>query len=102
MVGNLRMPGRAEQDCVVLPDQIPAVLRHHPAVLFVILTTPVEMVDLEREPAITFGDCGQHVDASGNDFRADAVAWNCRDCVGFHVELPSPAKIECCQNIETA
>ena len=73
------MARRAEQDRVVLADQIPAVLRHHPAVLFVILAAPVEMVDLEREPAVTFGDCGQHLDAGGDDFRADAVAWDRRD-----------------------
>ena len=79
------MPGRTEQDRVVLADQIPAVLRHHAAVLLVVLAAPVEMIELECETAFALGDCGERLHAGGDDFRADAVAGDGRDRVGFHV-----------------
>ncbi len=62
----------------MLADQIPAVLRHHPAVFFVILAAPVEVVDFKREAAITFGDRGQRLQTSGYDFRTNTVAWDRR------------------------
>ncbi len=88
VVGNLRMPGRAEQDRVVLADQVPPVGRHHAAVLLVILAAPVEVVDLEREAAVAPGDGVQRFETGRNHFRADAVTRDRRDRVCFHVGLP--------------
>src|SRR6185437_16100137 len=65
-------------------DQVAAVLRHHAAVLLVVLAAPVEVVDLEGEAALALGDGGQHLDTGGYDFGADAVPGNGGDCVGFH------------------
>ena len=49
VVGDIRVAGGAEQDGIVLPDQVAAVLRHHAAVLLVVLAAPVEMIDREAE-----------------------------------------------------
>ena len=74
VVGHVGRAGRAEQDGVVIPDLVAAVLRHHDAVLLVVFGPPVEMVDLEFEIAVALRQGVQHLDACGNDFGADAVA----------------------------
>src|SRR5262249_4968590 len=91
VIRNLRMAGRSEQDGVVVPDLVAAVLRHHAAVLLVVFATPVEMVDLEAEAAVALGDRVQHLDAGGSYFRADPVAGDGRDGIGFHDRTPKVA-----------
>jgi hypothetical protein len=59
--------------------------RHHPAVLLVVVATPVEVIDLEAETAVAPGQRLQHFDAGRNHFRADAVAGNGCDRIGLHV-----------------
>ena len=93
VVGDFGMPGRAEQDRIVVADQIAAILRHHAAVLLVVLAAPVEVVEPDFETALALGERGERLDAGGDDLCADAVAGNGRNCVGFHVGLPDVVKM---------
>jgi hypothetical protein len=63
----------------MMPYLIPAILRHHPAVSFVVFTAPVEMVDCELKAAVTLRNRVQNFDTGGNDFRSDTI----RDCCDF-------------------
>ena len=56
-----------------MTDPVAAVLRHHAAVLLVVLAAPVEAVDLEPETAVARGQRLQHLEAGGNDFGSDSV-----------------------------
>ena len=79
------MAGGAEQDRVVTADLLAAVLGHHAAVLLVIFAAPVEAIELEGERPLAGGQRLKNLNSGVDDFRADAVAGNGCDCVGFHV-----------------
>src|SRR5438876_727803 len=49
VVGDVRVAGRAEQDRVLVANRVKAVLRHHDAVLAVVVTAPIEILELEAE-----------------------------------------------------
>src|ERR1051326_4566311 len=82
------MTRRAEQDGVVALDLVAAVLRHHAAVLLVVLAAPVEAIDLEAEAAVALGQRLEHLDAGRDHFGADAVARNGGEPVDFHAVFP--------------
>src|SRR5258706_8971184 len=88
MVRDLRMPGRAEQDGIVLPDQVPAIRGHHATVPFVVLAAPVEVVNREPEAPLARRDGVEHLDAGRDHLGADAVARDGRDRVGLHDGSP--------------
>ena len=88
MIRHVRRAGGAEQDGVVFPDLVAAILGHHDAVLLVVLGTPVEMIDLELKTAVALGQRVQDLDAGGNDFGADPVARDRCDGVGLHEISP--------------
>ena len=84
VIGDFRRPAdRAEIDRVVLADLGLPVLRHHLAVLFVIVPgREVEMVEMHGD-AVLFRGRLQHAQALRHHFLADAVAGNDRDPIGF-------------------
>src|SRR4029077_5758755 len=84
MIGDFRGPAdRAEIDCVVLADFGLPVLRHHLAVLFVIVPgREVEMVEM-YDHAVLFRGRLQHAQALRDHFLTDAVAGNNRDPIGL-------------------
>jgi hypothetical protein len=84
VVGHVGGAGRAEQDGVVLADQVEAVLRHERARLLVALRPPVEMIERNREPAVAPGAGAEHLDPGCNHLGADAVARNGGDAVCAH------------------
>ena len=49
VVGDVRVAGRAEQDRVLVAQRVQAVVRHHHAVLAVVVAAPVEVLELEAE-----------------------------------------------------
>jgi hypothetical protein len=65
----------------MMPYLISAILRHHPAVLFVVFTAPVKMIDCELKAAITPRNRVQDLDTGGYDFRPDAISGDCCDFV---------------------
>ena len=88
MVGHLRGPADgAEEDRVVLADLLFPVLRHHRAVLQVVIARPVEVIELQLdlEPARRRVEDAQPL---GHDLLADAVAGDHRDLVLCQLTLP--------------
>src|SRR5450432_2071133 len=77
----------AEKNRVVLSDPLLPVLRHHAAVLFVIIAAgEIEIVKAHFEAEL-FRHRLKHAHTFRHDFLADAVAWNdgnTVDAVGFH------------------
>ena len=89
VIGDLGMARRSEQDRVVAADQVAAVLRHHAAVLLIVLAAPVEGLDVKTEAADALGEGMQNVDTCGDDLGSDAVSGDCRNLIGLHaVSLP--------------
>jgi hypothetical protein len=74
VIGHIRRAGRAEQDGVVFPDLVAAILRHHDAVFLVVLGSPGEMVNVEFEVAVALRQGVQNLHACGDDFGPYAVA----------------------------
>ncbi len=93
VIGNFRGPAdRAEIDRVMLADLLFPVVRHHLAVLFVIVPRrEIEMIEMHAD-AVFFRRGFQHAQAFRHHFLADAVAGNDRDPVLFfwvgHRESP--------------
>src|SRR3984893_13594018 len=93
VIRDLRRPAdRAEIDRVVLADFRLPVLRHHLAVLFVIIPgREIEMVEMQADAMLP---CGllQHAQSFRHHFLADAVTGNDRDPVLLffvaHREIP--------------
>jgi hypothetical protein len=67
------------------PQLVGAALRHHHAVLAVIIRPPVEMLDIEREPAVTLGADLQNLQTGIDHFGPDAVPTHRRDFVAAHL-----------------
>ncbi len=93
VIGDLGRPAdRTEIDRVVLADLRLPVLRHHLAVLFVIVPgSEVEMVEMHGN-AVLFRGRFQHAQAFRDHFLADAVTGNDRDPIllfgAAHREFP--------------
>ncbi len=72
----------------MIADLVAPVLRHHAAVLLVVVAAPVEMVDLKRNAAVPLGQGIQYLDAGRDDLGSDTVPGNGCDLVFFHRTLP--------------
>ena len=83
MVGDVRVAGRAEQDRVLVAQRVQAVGRHHHAMRAVVVAAPVEVLELEAERAAGRSERLQHQLAGRDDFLADAVSGDGRDCVAL-------------------
>jgi hypothetical protein len=84
VVRHVRHPDGAEEDGVVIADEIAAVLRHHQAVALVVIRAPIEMVEGEAEAAVAGGERLQDFDARGDHLLTDPVAGNCCDPIALH------------------
>src|SRR5207245_2538852 len=82
VVGHAGESHGAQEDRVVLADLGEAVLRHHLAVLLVVLAAPRLLVPGERETELPPRGF-QHALAFGDDFHADAVSGDDCDLVGL-------------------
>ena len=84
VIGHRRRPaGGAEKHRVVRAHLLEPVLRHHAAVLRVVIAAPVEFVELELDAE--FARRGfEHAHAFRPGFLADAVAGNVGDSVFLH------------------
>ena len=87
MVGDVRRADGAEQDGVELAELVGAVLRHHDAMLLVVVRPPVEVLEVERELAIALGADLQGLDAGLDHLGPDAVAAHGGNLVSTHVFL---------------
>ena len=74
---------RAEEQRVVAADLVLPVLRHHRAVLGVVVAAPVEVIELEVDVELA-GRRIEHAQPFGDDLLADAVARDDRDPVCGH------------------
>ena len=84
MVGNARVAGRAEIDCVERLQELAPVVRHHLAMFQVIVGAPGEGLDRELKSALALGQRPQHLDAGPDDLGPDPVARHGGDPVGLH------------------
>ncbi len=84
VVGNVRIAHGAEEDRVATFQALQPVLRHHAAVLSVVVGAPGKMFDLEAEAAIARLERGEHAEPGGDDFFADAVGGNGGDSILAH------------------
>jgi hypothetical protein len=73
---------RAEVDCVVMPNRLEPVLRHHPSVLRVVVAAPGQIVPGERD-AVLGCDRFEHAQAFGHDFLANTVTRDDGDAIAF-------------------
>jgi hypothetical protein len=73
MVGDLLVADGAEIDGVELAQGGKPVLRHHPAVLAVVVGTPGEILDGEAEAAVALLDDAHDLEPGGDHFLANAV-----------------------------
>ena len=72
--GHIGTADGAEQDGVVFPELVPAVVRHHLAMLLVEVGAPRETVPFERGTVVA-GDGGiRYADGLLDHFRTDTIA----------------------------
>ena len=89
VVGHGGRPARgAEVNRVVFFELLQAIVGHHHAVFGVVITTPVELIELELDVELA-ADGFQHAQAFGHDFLADAVTGNDSDTERFHLMISS-------------
>jgi len=79
----------AEQDGVELAELVGAVGRHHDAIFPVIVRTPVEVLEVQGEPAIALGADLQHLDAGLDHLGPDAITAHGSNLVHTHLFLLS-------------
>src|SRR5713226_879930 len=89
MIGDARVAHRAKKDGIERAQLFQPVFGHHPPGLEIGLATPVEMVPRQRK--IKTARCRlQHANPFGDDFAADAVAFDHCDFVILQVPSRSP------------
>ncbi len=74
VVGSFRPSNRAQQDCVVLAEEVESVVRHHPSVPRVVLGAPGQVRLLELSQADHLGRGIKYVERGGSYLAADPVA----------------------------
>ena len=85
MVRHIRRTHRTEKNRVEFFQSREAVIRHHDAMLFVIVRSPVEIGELQRQAFHAFLQASQHRHAGGDHFRPDTVGRNCGDIILAHM-----------------
>jgi hypothetical protein len=73
----------------MVADLRAAVFRHHAAMAFVVIATPIKMIESEGETAIAARQRLQHLDAGIHHFGADAIAGNGGNAIGLHPRTPT-------------
>ena len=87
MIGDVRRTDGAEQDGVEFAELVGAVGRHHHAMCPVIVRTPVEVLEVQDEPAIALSADLQDLDAGLDHLRPDAVTAHGGNFVRTHVAV---------------
>src|SRR5215471_20530725 len=87
MIGDVRRTDGTEQDGVELAELVGAVGRHHHAMCPVIVRTPVEVLEVQDEPAIALSADLQDLDAGLDHLRPDAVTAHGGNFVRTHVAV---------------
>src|SRR5215467_7062753 len=87
MIGDVRRTDGAEQDGVELAELLGAVGRHHHAIFAVIVRTPVEVLEVQGEPAIALGADLQDLDAGLDHLGPDAITAHGSNLVLTHLFL---------------
>src|SRR4029077_12557253 len=89
MIGDARVTHRSKKDCIERAQLFQPVLWHHPSGFEIGLATPVEMVPRQRK--IKTARCRlQDANPFGDDFAADAVAFDHCDFVILQVSSNRP------------
>src|ERR1700677_2596973 len=83
MVRHSGVAHRAEKDCIVVPQPVDAVFRHHAPGCLVAFTTPVEMMEVKAN-AERCSNRFQNAQPLRDNFLPDAIPWNDCDRVDFH------------------
>src|SRR5882724_4034740 len=84
MIGNIRMPNRAEKDRIKRREMADSVFRHHSAGLDVGLAAPVEVAPIKSKTEALAGGV-EDANAFGDDLLADPVAGDHCDHVSLHL-----------------
>jgi hypothetical protein len=84
MIRNVRGADRSEENGVEGPELLQSVVRHHRTGLLVAIRPPVELGDVQFEPAVAFCQGIEDLQARRNDFGPDAVGGDGGDFVGVH------------------
>src|SRR5215471_11060849 len=94
MIGDVRRTDSAEQDGVELAELVGAVGRHHHAMVPVIIRTPVEVPEIQGEPAVALGADPQNLNASLDHFGPDAITAHSGNLVRTHVAVSARRVID--------
>ncbi len=86
MVGNMWVAGGSEENGVFAAEIVQSAVRHHYAVLAVVVSPPVEVLELEVEGAAAHGF--HYLPAGGYNFFTDSVSRHGGDAVGLHALSP--------------
>ena len=84
MIGHTGSAHRPQVDGVKVFQLLHAVFWHHPAGFQIVFAAPGERCDLKRKGAVCFFNVPQHPQAFFHHFRADAVAADGGNAIGFH------------------
>src|SRR5262245_23092391 len=93
MIGDVRRTDGTEQDGVELAELVDAVGRHHHAMCPVIVRTPVEVLEVQGEPAIVLGADPQDLDAGLDHLRPDAITAHGGNFVRTHVAVSARLRV---------
>src|SRR6516162_7633478 len=87
MIGDVRRTDSTKQDGVEFAELVGAVGRHHHAMYPVIVRTPVEVLEVQGEPAIALGADLQDLDAGLDHLGRDAITAHGSNLVLTHLFL---------------
>ena len=86
VVRNVPVARGPEKDGVFAAQRIQSALRHHRAVLPIVVAAPVEIFEFEFKLIQCPGQHLEHLPPRGHNFLADAVAGNGGDAIGLQRE----------------
>ena len=84
MIRNVRVTGRTEQDRVKTAQGIDPILRHHLAMLSIIVAAPGEMLEIQLESGIAGRKGFENLNTGINYFRPNAITGDGCNFVFFH------------------
>src|SRR5437867_2346920 len=84
VIGNVRVAGGSEQDSVLAAQGVEAIVRHHHAVLAVVIAAPVEILEFKAERLVDIGEGFENLLAGGNDFLANTITRDGGDAIDLH------------------
>src|SRR5262249_21735041 len=94
VIGHPWKADRPEKNCVVPPDLLQAIFRHHPAVLGVVGAAPGECLPVELDALLSPRPL-EHPHPLGHHLFAKPIARNTRDLVLLQVCIPHLCTVRC-------